>query len=51
VRGEPITIIVLNNGVLADTGGQLAPTTLVGQVTTTSPEGRSELGRTCRSWR
>ncbi len=40
VRGEPITIIVLNNGVLADTGGQLAPTTLQGQVTTTSPQGR-----------
>jgi 2-oxoglutarate ferredoxin oxidoreductase subunit beta len=44
VRGEPITIIVLNNGVLADTGGQLAPTSLEGQVTTTSPEGRSGLG-------
>jgi len=41
VRGEPITIIVLNNGVLGDTGGQMAPTTLVGQVTTTTPEGRS----------
>jgi 2-oxoglutarate/2-oxoacid ferredoxin oxidoreductase subunit beta len=44
VRGEPITIVVLNNGVLADTGGQLAPTTLAGQVTTTSPHGRSQLG-------
>ena len=42
VRGEPITIIVLNNGVLADTGGQMAATTLLGQVTTTSPEGRTE---------
>ena len=31
VRGEQITIIVLNNGVLADTGGQLAATTLTGQ--------------------
>ena len=44
VRGEPITIIVLNNGVLADTGGQMAPTTLEGQVTTTTPNGRSQLG-------
>lgn len=40
VRGEPITIIVLNNGVLADTGGQLAATTLAGKATSTTPEGR-----------
>lgn len=40
VRGESITVIVLNNGVLADTGGQLAPTTLSGHVTTTTPTGR-----------
>ncbi len=40
VRGEQITIIVLNNGVLADTGGQLAATTLAGKATTTTPEGR-----------
>jgi 2-oxoglutarate/2-oxoacid ferredoxin oxidoreductase subunit beta len=39
-RGEPITVIVLNNGVLADTGGQMAATTLAGQVTTTTPAGR-----------
>jgi 2-oxoglutarate/2-oxoacid ferredoxin oxidoreductase subunit beta len=41
-RGEPITVIVLNNGVLADTGGQMAATTLPGQVTTTTPTGRSQ---------
>ena len=41
VRGEQITIIVLNNGVLADTGGQLAATTLVGKATSTTPEGRA----------
>ena len=41
VRGEPITAIVLQNGVLADTGGQMAPTTLSGQVTTTTPKGRA----------
>jgi len=40
-RGEPITVIVLNNGVLADTGGQMAPTTTAGQVTTTTPAGRT----------
>ncbi len=40
-RGEPITVIVLNNGVLADTGGQMAATTVPGQVTTTTPAGRS----------
>jgi 2-oxoglutarate/2-oxoacid ferredoxin oxidoreductase subunit beta len=41
-RGEPITVIVLNNGVLADTGGQMAATTLPDQVTTTTPAGRSQ---------
>ena len=40
MRGEAITIIVLNNGVLADTGGQLAPTTLLGAATASAPEGR-----------
>ncbi len=39
-RGEKITIIMLNNNNFGTTGGQLGPTTLVGQVTTTSPEGR-----------
>jgi len=40
-RGENITIIFVNNCIYGMTGGQMAPTTLVGQKTTTSPEGRS----------
>jgi 2-oxoglutarate ferredoxin oxidoreductase subunit beta len=39
-RGENITVIFVNNGVYGMTGGQMAPTTLPGQVTTTSPYGR-----------
>jgi len=39
-RGEKITVIFVNNAVYGMTGGQLAPTTLPGQVTTTTPEGR-----------
>ena len=39
-RGENITVIFVNNGVYGMTGGQMAPTTLVGQKTTTSPCGR-----------
>src|SRR5690554_2065213 len=39
-RGENITVIFINNGVFGMTGGQMAPTTLIGQKTTTSPEGR-----------
>lgn len=39
-RGEKITIIMQNNAVYGTTGGQMAPTTLPGQVTTTSPLGR-----------
>ncbi len=40
-RGENVTIIFVNNTVFGMTGGQMAPTTLVGQTTTTSPGGRS----------
>jgi 2-oxoglutarate ferredoxin oxidoreductase subunit beta len=40
MRGERITVIFINNAVYGMTGGQMAPTTLVGQVTTTSPGGR-----------
>jgi len=40
-RGERITSIFVNNGVYGMTGGQMAPTTVPGQVTTTSPGGRS----------
>lgn len=39
-RGEQITTIFVNNAVYGMTGGQMAPTTLVGQKTTTSPFGR-----------
>ena len=39
-RGENFTFIFINNGIYGMTGGQLAPTTLEGQVTTTSPYGR-----------
>ena len=39
-RGENITVIFINNAIYGMTGGQKAPTTLPGQVTTTSPYGR-----------
>lgn len=39
-RGEKITSIMVNNAVFGMTGGQMAPTTVTGQVTTTSPYGR-----------
>lgn len=39
-RGENITVIFINNGNYGMTGGQMAPTTLPGQKTTTSPGGR-----------
>ena len=39
-RGEHITVIFINNAVYGMTGGQLAPTTLLGQVTTTTLQGR-----------
>ncbi|MHB1653068.1 MAG: thiamine pyrophosphate-dependent enzyme [Desulfitobacteriaceae bacterium] len=39
-RGEKLTVIYINNTVYGATGGQQAPTTLVGQVTTSSPWGR-----------
>ncbi len=40
-RGENITVIFINNAIYGMTGGQMAPTTLVDQVTTTSPSGRN----------
>jgi 2-oxoglutarate ferredoxin oxidoreductase subunit beta len=40
-RGERITVVFVNNTVFGMTGGQMAPTTLSGQKTTTSPLGRS----------
>lgn len=39
-RGENITVIFVNNAIYGMTGGQMAPTTLPGQVTQTSPYGR-----------
>jgi 2-oxoglutarate ferredoxin oxidoreductase subunit beta len=39
-RGENITVIFVNNTTYGMTGGQMAPTTLLGQITTTSPYGR-----------
>ena len=40
-RGENITVIFVNNAIYGMTGGQMAPTTLVGQVTQTTPYGRN----------
>ncbi|MDR2587631.1 MAG: hypothetical protein LBC23_05165 [Coriobacteriales bacterium] len=40
-RGEKITVIFINNAIYGMTGGQMAPTSLPGQVTQTSPYGRS----------
>jgi len=39
-RGENITIVFVNNAIYGMTGGQMAPTTLPGQVTQTTPYGR-----------
>jgi 2-oxoglutarate ferredoxin oxidoreductase subunit beta len=39
-RGEKISVIFVNNTVYGMTGGQMAPTTMLGQKTTTCPEGR-----------
>lgn len=42
-RGEPITVIFVNNGIYGMTGGQMAPTTLLGKKTATSPLGRDAM--------
>jgi len=39
-RGEPLTTIFINNAIYGMTGGQMAPTTLLGMVTTSTPGGR-----------
>jgi 2-oxoisovalerate ferredoxin oxidoreductase beta subunit len=39
--GLPLTVIFINNAIYGMTGGQLAPTSLMGQKTATSPEGRN----------
>ena len=42
-RGENISVIFVNNAIYSMTGGQFAPTTLLGQRSTTTPNGRSAL--------
>lgn len=42
-RGENITVLFVNNGVYGMTGGQMAPTTMLGQTSTTTPGGRDML--------
>lgn len=42
MRGEKITTIFVNNAIYGMTGGQMAPTTLIGQKATTAPFGRDE---------
>lgn len=43
-RGENLTVIFVNNAIYGMTGGQMAPTTLSGQISTTTPEGRGRRG-------
>lgn len=40
-RGEPMTVFFVNNAIYGMTGGQMAPTTLIGQKSTTTPRGRN----------
>ncbi len=42
IRGEKFTVVFVNNSIYGMTGGQMAPTTLMDQVTTTTPYGRQE---------
>lgn len=44
-RAEQIAVIFINNAVFGMTGGQMAPTTILGQVTTTTPQGRQSNGQ------
>jgi len=43
-RGEQITVVFINNAVFGMTGGQMAPTTVLGQVTATTQKGRRQRG-------
>ena len=43
-RGEQITVIFINNAVFGMTGGQMAPTTVLGQITATTQQGRKAVG-------
>ena len=38
-RNDPVTVILVNNSNYAMTGGQMAPTTRIGEITTTTPGG------------
>lgn len=42
-RGEAITVFFINNGIYGMTGGQMAPTSLIGQITATTPGGRDPM--------
>jgi 2-oxoglutarate ferredoxin oxidoreductase subunit beta len=42
LRGERLTVVFINNAIYGMTGGQMAPTSVIGQVTTSSPHGRDE---------
>jgi 2-oxoglutarate ferredoxin oxidoreductase subunit beta len=42
-RGENITVIFINNAIYGMTGGQMAPTSLLGQITSSSPFGRNAI--------
>jgi 2-oxoglutarate/2-oxoacid ferredoxin oxidoreductase subunit beta len=44
-RGEQITVLFINNAVYGMTGGQMAPTTMIDQITATTPKGRSAVGQ------
>ena len=51
-RGENISVFFVNNSIYGMTGGQMAPTTLVGQKSTTSPWGRRPTTKASRcTWR
>ncbi len=41
IRGEKFSVVFLNNAIYGMTGGQVAPTTLIGQYAKTAPAGRS----------
>ncbi|MFH1245598.1 MAG: thiamine pyrophosphate-dependent enzyme [Candidatus Omnitrophota bacterium] len=43
-RGENVSVVFINNAIYGMTGGQMAPTTLLGQKTATTPQGRSAAG-------
>lgn len=44
-RAERLTVIFINNAVFGMTGGQMAPTTMLGQITATTPAGRQSDGQ------